>query len=108
MEDRFYYAWLNDIPKKKFKVTKNKTIFTTKLIDYGVKLLGKDIKQIPTGKKNILILTNGIDTIEFKEEIGIEEICKINKEKFKKRLKAEEAKDFWETDIGKHILKNVQ
>lgn len=107
MENRFYYAWLNDIPKKKFKVTKDKTIFTNKFIDYAIKLLGSDIKRIPTEEKNILILTNGIDTIEFKEEIGIEEFCKINKDKLKKRLNEEKNKDFWETNIGKHILKSM-
>lgn len=107
MNDIYYYAWVNDFPKKKFKVTKDKKLFMNKLIDYAVKMLGNDIKQLTADKKNILILTNGIDIIEFKEEMGIEEVCKINKKKFKDRLEKEKSKDLYETEIGKYILRNM-
>lgn len=108
MNDIYYYAWVNDFPKKKFKVVKNKKLFMNKLIDYAIKILGSNIKQISTDKKDILILTNGIDIIEFKEETGIEDICKIDKAKLMKRIEKEKSKELWETDIGRHILKNMQ
>jgi len=111
MDRIYYYAWLNGKPVKKFSKSEKSSIQIVfrQFLKYGMgKLKINNVEMIKD--KSCLggaYLYNGIDKVELKEETGIEDMLRINKEKIKKELKRTEKIGFENTDFGKRVMNDV-